>query len=164
METKQESTLVPEQQAANVDIETVQKNIFVLSQDALKEFYLKEAVLLSPTYCSPNRTEYELLMILRKEYERISVFLSQLNSFQWELCIPNLHEICVPYMFQSPAPLKIRRTVIDQISAHIRFLTTIVANRHITKDLGKYYDQHLTNVKRLLKECPEHKKEERRNA
>lgn len=164
METKTESTLVPEQQAMTVNIETVQKNMFILSQDALRDFYLKEAVLLSPSHCSPNRTEYELLMILKKEYEKISSFLNQLISFPWELCIPNLHEVCVPYLLESDVSVKNRKVVSDQISAHIRFLTTIVGNRHIAKQLSKHYNQHLNNLMRLLKQHPEHKKTGNRTA
>lgn len=156
METKEEAT---QKQEALVEFETTQRNIFALSQDKQREFYLKEAVLLSPERCSHGQTDYEMLIVLLKEYQKINTFLSQLNSFQWELCIPNLHEICIPYLLEDKVSLKKRRNVSDQISTHIRFLTVIVSNRHIAKELYGYYNQGLNNLKRLLKEYPEHKKQ-----
>ena len=130
MEMKEETTVT-----MVGGMEVKDKRVFSIPDEELKAFYLKEAVMLAPTYCSPNRSEHQMLCILQREYKKTLGFLDQLSSYHWELNIPNLHEICIPYVLQQTIPFKERKAACNEISAHIRFLAFIAGNQHIAKEL-----------------------------
>lgn len=137
------------------ELKLVQRNVFGITDEGLKNFFMKEAVLLIPSYCTPNRTEFELLSILQKEYKKILEFLTQLNSYPWKVGIPDMHDICIPYLLQDSLSAKERKRVSGEISRHIHFLTLLVSNQHISKELYKYYMQCEENLIRILRKYPE---------
>ena len=109
------------------ELNVVSKNVFGITDEGLKSFFLKEAVLLVPSYCTPNRNEFQILSILLKEYKKILEFFTQLNSFPWKLGIPDMHDVCIPYLLQDSLSAKERKRVGGEISRHIHFLTLLVS-------------------------------------
>lgn len=145
MEAKEETTL-----PAVGGMEVKYRKVFSIPDEELKAFYLKEAVMLRPNYSTPNCSELHLLCILKDEYKKIITFLSQLNSYHWELDIPNLHEVFLPYSFQSTIPIKRRKAVCDAMSEHIRFLSHVSGNQVISRELCRYYQQSYNNLERII--------------
>lgn len=107
-------------------LEAKQKSVFGIPDEELKNYFLKEAVLLLPDNCTPNRSEREILIILYKKQKSIIEFLSQMTPIPWSLAIPNLYEVSTPYLLQDNIRLKERKQVSDELSKHLRFLS---ANR-----------------------------------
>ena len=62
---------------------TTPKNVFYVPNEELKDFYLKFAHFLNPDSCSANRTEFEILNILRKELKKNMDALNRLNMHVW---------------------------------------------------------------------------------
>lgn len=89
--------------------ELQQKTALHVSDENLKDYFLKEAVLLMPDACTPNRTEKEILIMSYKKLKQIVDFLGTMAAVPWDLAIPNLHEICMPYLMQSDIPVKERK-------------------------------------------------------
>lgn len=135
------------------------KPVFSVPEEELKDFYLKEAVLLAPSYCSTNRTEFEMLAILQEEQKKILAFLSNLMNYHWEQGMVNMHLISVPYLLQEDVNTKQKKKVSSQLTELINYLSLIVGNQHAVKQLYALYGRHCANVDRLLKQFP--KKEKR---
>lgn len=141
----QESSL----QAISV-LEAKQKSVFGIPDDELKSYFLKEAILLLPDSCTPNRSEKEILIMLYKKQKSIIEFLGQLTATPWDLAIPNLYEVSTPYLLQDNIHLKERKQVSDQISKHLRFLSAIIGNQHLAKTLFNHYRLQSVKLKKLL--------------
>ena len=130
-------------------------SVFFISDQELKEFYLKEALLLSPQACTTKRTEFEILNILYKEIKKILSFLSQASNYPWDKSMLNLHTVCAPYLVQDAISAKERLQVSTELTTHLRFLTSLMANRNIVGELFTLYNRHYANVGRLIQSFPE---------
>lgn len=131
-------------------LEAKQKSVFGIPDEELKNYFLKEAVLLLPDNCTPNRSEREILIILYKKQKSIIEFLSQMSSIPWSLAIPNLYEVSTPYLLQDNIRLKERKQVSDELSKHLRFLSAITGKQHLAKTLFNYYRLQSVKLKKLL--------------
>lgn len=146
METKEEVTV---QTVGGMEVKY--KKVFSISDEELKAFYLKQAVLYAPTYCTPNCSEYHLLCILREKYKRVADFLNRLNSKAWALNTPALHEVFMPYILDNTIPKKKRRDVCNGLSEHVHFLSILVGNQSVSKELYRFYNENLKTLKHLMK-------------
>lgn len=144
--------------ALSDELNVISKSVFSITDEGLKSFFLKEAVLLIPSYCTPNRNEFQILSILLKEYKKILEFFTQLNSFPWKLGIPDIHDVCIPYLLQDSLSAKERKRVGGEISRHLHFLTLLISNQHISKELYKYYTQCEDSLSRILRKYPDEEK------
>lgn len=140
-----------------------ERAVFSIPDEELKAYYLKEAVLLSPSYCTPNRTEFEILSILQKEQKKILNFLTTLISCSWEESVLNLHLISVPYLLEPQVSEKEKRRVSSQLTEYIRLSSFLAGNRYVATELYTLYNRHNVNVVRLLKQFPEYRQREKQN-
>lgn len=147
METKEEATA---QTVGGMEVKY--KKVFSISDEELKAFYLKEAVLYAPTHCTPNCSEYHLLCVLRDKYRRAEEFLGRLNSYHWGLSIPNLHEVFVPYALQTTIPVNKRKAVCNELSEHFHFLSTLADCQRTALELYRFYHENNNTLRRLIKQ------------
>ena len=130
--------------------ELLQKTLFHVSDENLKDYFLKEAVLLMPDACTPNRTEKEILIMFYKKLKLSVDFLGSLVAVPWDLAIPNLHEVCIPYLMRQDIPVNERNHVSHKLTEHLRFLSRLNGKKQIAKDLFNYYRKQSENLKRVL--------------
>ena len=130
--------------------ELQQKTALHVSDENLKDYFLKEAVLLMPDACTPNRTEKEILIMSYKKLKQSVDFLGTMAAVPWDLAIPNLHEICMPYLMQSDIPVKERKWICGKLTTHLRFLSILTRKKQIAKDLLAYYSHQVGSLKNLL--------------
>lgn len=76
------------------------KNVFVVNDRELKDFYLKFALFLIPDSCSVNRTEFEMLNILLKELKKIVGALTHLTMHAWDDGMAEILLSCGAYSIQ----------------------------------------------------------------
>ena len=79
---------------------TTPKNVFYVLNEELKDFYPKFAHFLNLDSCSANRTEFEILNILRKELEKNMDVLNRLNMRVWHEGIAEIQTLCGTYSIQ----------------------------------------------------------------
>lgn len=151
MENDQESV-----QAVVGGMELRSIHVFDIPDIELKDFYLKEAFLMAPHHCTPNRSEFELLSILRREYKKLIGFLSQLNNIHWMECIHNLQTTHGFYLTQNQISQNERLKTNADFIKHLHSLTLLIENQEKTKQLFGIYTQHYVNLERLLKQFPEY--------
>lgn len=130
--------------------ELLQKTVFHVSDENLKDYFLKEAVLLMPDACTPNRTEKKILIMFYKKLKLSVDFLGSLVAVPWDLAIPNLHEVCIPYLMRQDIPVNERNHVSHKLMEHLRFLSRLNGKKQIAKDLFNYYRNQSENLKRVL--------------
>lgn len=131
------------------------KAVFSISDEELKEFYLKEVVVLFANRCSPNRSEYELLCLLQAEYKQILHFFAQLIALPLEAGLSAVYAVSASYMMQNEHSVVDKRRANASIAEHIEAVSTLTANRVVINKLQGIYNTHYGNLTRLIKQCPE---------
>ncbi|MCS2716406.1 hypothetical protein NXW16_24440 [Bacteroides thetaiotaomicron] len=76
------------------------KNVFIVNDRELKDFYLKFALFLNPDSCSVNRTEFEMLNILLKDLKKIVGALTHLTMHAWDDGMAEILLSCGAYSIQ----------------------------------------------------------------
>lgn len=66
------------------DLQKLSGNPSPLSEEELKDFYLKLARLVNPNACSANRSDFEVLNILCKDLERNLGILCKYTQHAWD--------------------------------------------------------------------------------
>lgn len=74
-------------------------------------------------------------------------FLGSLVAVPWDLAIPNLHEVCIPYLMRQDIPVNERNHVSHKLTEHLRFLSHLNGKKQIAKDLFNYYRNQSENLK-----------------
>lgn len=131
-------------------------NVFDIPDAELKDFYLKQAFLMTPHHCTPNRSEFELLSILRREYKKLIGFLSQLNNTHWTECLHSLQTTHGFYLTQNQISQNERLKTNADFIKHLHSITLLIENQNTGKRLFCVYNQHYVNLERLLKLFPEY--------
>lgn len=126
--------------------------VFNIPEEEQRSYYLKTALLLCPDYCTPGRTERQMLRHLYEKQKKILSMLTYLLRTPWENGIPALHEISSPFLLQGHISLKERKKVSESLSEHIRFLSHLASEHNTIRQLHALYVQHYNNLKRLLEE------------
>lgn len=137
------------------------KKVFSLSDEELKDFYLKESVVLFPNRCVPNRSEYELLCMLQTEYKQALAFISRLNSTPWEENLSTLYSVTACYMMQSEYSLPDKKRVNATMAEHVKQVSALTVHRTFLHKLQGIYNTHYNNLSRLVKLCSEHKEQKK---
>lgn len=150
METNDKSALV----VGGMNVTT--KTVFSISDEELKAFYLKEAMVLLPNRYVPNRTEYEGLCMLQDEYRRILAFFSQLNILPWEAGLSTLYSVTASFMMQNEHSVSDKKRVNASIAEHIEAVSILTTNRTMIHKLQGIYNTHYGNLSRLIKQYPEY--------
>lgn len=128
-----------------------QRTVFNIPQEELKSYYLKTAFLTCPNYCTPQRTEQQILNHLFDEQKKVLSVLTYLMRTPWADGIPALHEISSPYLLQAHVSVKERKKVSEGVAEHVRFLAHLMGDRDTLRQLYTLYVQHYNNLSRLLK-------------
>lgn len=128
-----------------------QKTVFGIPDEELKNYYLKMAFMTCPDYCTPRRTERQMLNHLYEEQKKVLGMLAHLMRTPWKNGIPALHEISSPYLLQGHISRKERLKVSEEVSEHIRFLSHLVGDYDTLRQLYDLYVRHYNNLSRLLK-------------
>lgn len=128
-----------------------QKTVFNIPEGELRSYYLKTAFLTCPNYCTPQRTEQQILNHLFDEQKKVLSVLTYLMRTPWADGIPALHEISSPYLLQSQVSVKERKKVSDGVAEHVRFLARLMGDRDTLKQLYALYILHHNNLGRLQK-------------
>ncbi|MFR8359633.1 MAG: hypothetical protein ACLVEJ_30980 [Parabacteroides sp.] len=81
------------------DLQKLSGNPSPLSEEELKDFYLKLARLVNPNACSANRSDFEVLNILCKDLKRNLGILCKYTQHAWDEGILDLQMACrsIPY-------------------------------------------------------------------
>lgn len=127
------------------------KNVFVIPDEELKDFYLKFAVFLNPTGRAVSRTELELLYILQRDLKKILAVLTHLNMHPWHEGIPELLTLLSTYTVQDNLSKKERIQMNTTIGQHLQFLTQMAADSHTQKRIYENYSFHYNNVEHIIK-------------
>lgn len=137
-------------------MEVQPKHKFFIPTKELKDFYLKEAVLLFPHYCTPERTEYELLCILQSEYKTILTLFAQMTSSSWDAGLSTVYSVAASYMMQSEHSVSDKKRMNAAVAEHIGAVSSLLARRTMLGKLQGIYNMHCENLSRLIRQCPEY--------
>lgn len=132
------------------------KSTFFIPTEELKDFYLKEAVLLCPQRCTPACTEYELLCMLQSQYKTIVTFFAQLTSLAWDEGLSTVYTVTASYMMQSEHSVSDKKRVSASIAQHVGAVSSLLAQRATLGKLQGIYNMHCENLSRLISQCPEY--------
>ena len=128
------------------------KNVFYVPNEELKDFYLKFAHFLNPGSCSANRTEFEILNILRKELKKNMDALNRLNMHVWHEGITEIQTLCGTYSIQDNLGKKERMQMNISMGKHLQFLIQSTMDSPVFKQMYKNYSLHYNRLEGLLKQ------------
>ena len=131
---------------------TTPKNVFYVPNEELKDFYLKFAHFLNPDSCSANRTEFEILNILRKELKKNMDALNRLNMHVWHEGITEIQTLCGTYSIQDNFGKKERMQMNISMGKHLQFLIQSTMDSPVFKQMYKNYSLHYNRLEGLLKQ------------
>lgn len=88
------------------DLQKLSGNPSPLSEEELKDFYLKLGRLINPSACSTNRNDFEVLNILRKELKRNLGILCKYTQHAWDESMLEIQTACGICSVQDSIPKK----------------------------------------------------------
>ena len=128
------------------------KNVFIVNDRELKDFYLKFALFLNPDSCSVNRTEFEMLNILLKDLKKIVGALTHLTMHAWDDGMAEILLSCGAYSIQDDLNKKTRMQMNASMGKHLQFLTQMDMDSPTMKLLYRNMNKHYMQVEMLVKQ------------
>ncbi|MCD8271037.1 MAG: hypothetical protein LUD46_23235 [Parabacteroides sp.] len=145
-----ETDLLTVQQSA--EILRIAKNPSPLSDEELKDFYLKFARIINPSACSSNRNDFEVLNILYKDLKRNLGMLCKYTQHAWDEGIPEIQTVCGVYLVQDSIQRKERLQINTSLGKHLQFLAQMASGSSVARKIHAEYTRHSINVDYLLKQ------------
>lgn len=134
------------------EIQPINRNPSPLSEEELKDFYLKLARMINPNACSSNRNDLEILGILRKDLKRNLGILCKYTQHAWDEGIQEIQMACGVYSVQDTMPKKERLEVNASLGKHLQFLAQMASQSSIVRRMHAEYTRHFINVEYLLRQ------------
>ncbi|MFV0581849.1 MAG: hypothetical protein ACK5N4_07370 [Parabacteroides gordonii] len=134
------------------EIQPINRNPSPLSEEELKDFYLKLARMINPNACSSNRNDLEILGILRKDLKRNLGILCKYTQHAWDEGIQEIQMACGAYSVQDTMPKKERLEVNASLGKHLQFLAQMASQSSIVRRMHAEYTRHFINVEYLLRQ------------
>lgn len=140
------------------DLQKLSGNPSPLSEEELKDFYLKLARLVNPNACSANRSDFEVLNILCKDLKRNLGILCKYTQHAWDEGILEIQMACGVYSVQDSIQKKERLDMNASLGKHLQFLAQMASASSVVRKMHAEYTRHLINVEYLLKQFSKDKK------
>ena len=140
------------------DLQKLSRNPSPLSEEELKDFYLKLARLVNPGACSPKRTDFEVLSILSKDLKRNLGFLCKYTQHSWDEGLLEIQMACGVYSVQDSIQKKERLEMNASLGKHLQFLAQMASASSVVRKMHAEYTRHFINVEYLLKQFSKDKK------
>ncbi|WP_075558919.1 hypothetical protein [Parabacteroides timonensis] len=140
------------------DLQKLSRNPSPLSEEELKDFYLKLARLINPSACSTNRNDFEVLNILHKELKRNLGLLYKYTQHAWDQGMLEIQMACGVYSVQDSIQKKERLEMNASLGKHLQFLAQMASACSVARKMHAEYTRHFINVEYLLKQFPKEKK------
>ena len=128
-----------------------------LSDEELKDFYLKLAHLISPNACSSNRSDFEILSILRKDLKRNLGILCKYTQHARDEGMLEIQIACGVYSVQDNIQKKERLEMNTSLGKHLQFLAQMASSCSVARKIQAEYTRHVCNVEYLLKQMVDDK-------
>ena len=130
------------------------------TDEELKEFYLKEALFVSPlTYTTPH-SELEQLTILLNALKTFRQFLDTAGRHSWDAMAKALQTASGTYLVQDNISRKERLKMNQSLGELWSLITLLSGDRRQTGLLYSYFTRHYTNVERLIERYSAEQKED----
>lgn len=123
---------------------------FSISDEELKNFYLKEAILMLPDLCTPGSTEAEYLTKLQTEHNELLVFLSKLLDLLLPLDTGCLYEITSSYLLRDDIKMEERIRVREDMRRLFSICSLLQQKLDLTAELYNLYRTHHLNLTRVM--------------
>lgn len=134
------------------EIKPIDRNPSPLSEEELKDFYLKLARLINPNACSSNRNDFEILSILRKDLKKNLGILCKYTQHAWDEGMQEIQMACGAYSVQDTMPKKERLEVNASLGKHLQFLAQMASQSSVVRRMHAEYTRHFNNVEYLLRQ------------
>lgn len=134
------------------EIQPINRNPSPLSEEELKDFYLKLARLINPNACSSNRNDFEILSILRKDLKKNLGILCKYTQHAWDEGMQEIQMACGAYSVQDTMPKKERLEVNASLGKHLQFLAQMASQSSVVRRMHAEYTRHFINVEYLLRQ------------
>jgi len=141
------------------DLQKLSGNPSPLSEEELKDFYLKLARLINPSACSTNRNDFEVLNILRKELKRNLGILCKYTQHAWDEGMLEIQTACGICSVQDSIPKKERLEMNVSLGKHLQFLAQMASASSVIRKMHAEYTRHYINVEYLLKQFSKEKED-----
>ena len=128
---------------------------FTISDEELKNYYLKEAALLLPDILSPRNTEEQCLTALHAEQKEIVNVLDKLLDASFRLDINCLYEVTFSYLMRDDIEKKERERVSNDMVKLFAIFTLLQQKLDVIAELYNHFNSDYANVKRLVEQYAE---------
>lgn len=140
------------------DLQKLSGNPSSLTEEELKDFYLKLARLINPSACSPHRNDFEVLSILRKDLKRNLGILYKYTQHAWDEGMLEIQTACGVCSVQDSIPKKERLEMNASLGKHLQFLAQMASASSVVRRMHAEYTRHFIHVEYLLKQMGNEKK------
>lgn len=120
------------------------------SNQELKDYYLKESVLLLSDMCTPGCTETECFTLLQAEQKQILNFLKRLVVASFDLGLDNLYDMTSAYMMCDDIAKEERIQTCADMRKLFSVFSLLQQKLDLTSELYNLYAAKCVDVQRLL--------------
>lgn len=121
----------------------------IISDEELKQFFLKEAVLLCPSARSEDK-DVEKLWILYNRLKRMNRLMIDLCNQNFEKNLVEMHEVFGFYLVEKVVEKKKKHAINNHWLAHTQFLARMTKFSDLIAHYQLYNLQHLQSLERII--------------
>jgi hypothetical protein len=121
----------------------------ILSDEELKQFFLNEAMLISPS-AQEDVSEYEKLQILYNTQQQIVKLLCVLNHCNMEMHYVEVYHVYGYYFMEKEGEKRKKRKMSERLEHYGQFMYQLTRMRRIIGHYYAYNLQHLRSIERIV--------------